>query len=60
MTSAVRFTDLATGKNFSPATRTEEEAEYVYRYAAKVATARFLVEMFRGDVVVKSKEVGIG
>ena len=56
--TSVRFTDLMTKKTFSPETRTEAQADYVYAYAAKVATARFLVEMIRNGVVVKSKEVG--
>lgn len=55
----VRFTDLSTGKVSEPTVRTTREANYVFDYAADVATAKFLVELICGSTVLKSLKIGI-
>ena len=58
MAMTVQFTDLKTGKVSSPSTTTPKDAKYVYKYAGKVATAFFLVELFKDGVLVASQQVG--
>lgn len=50
----VRFTEIITGKVTHPVCETAERAKQLYRYAVKVATAEFLIELVDGDHVLKS------
>lgn len=58
MALTVRFTDIRSGKITSPKTTTDKEAQYVFGYGKRVATALTLIELLDGAMVIKSVEVG--